>query len=232
MTRLTKSAKETIVTNAMDDIFKTRREELLREESLLVQQIVKARAVQDQDKAERLRRELREKIEQCNKELGQEVFALRVEYTYCVASCFGKWHSEDRLNNYLNSEGEFVRGAMSGKPTTVSMPVISQYGTDIREKYVTPKQSQQLDDFFLKRSKLRGDESKMKSKLSSCLESVTTVKRLIETYPDLEKYVPISVKGTGVKLAVPPAELMAEMAKMRESSNGKRGRRAKVKVSE
>lgn len=76
MTRLTKSAKVTVVTNAMDDIFKTRREELLREESLLIQEIVKARAVQDQDKAERLRRELLQKVKQCNEELGQKVFEL------------------------------------------------------------------------------------------------------------------------------------------------------------
>lgn len=109
---------------------------------------------------------------------------------------------------------------------------MSEKQTVVREEHVTDKQARQLDDFFLKRSKLKEDESKMKAKLSSCLESVATVKRLIETYPDLEKYVPISVKGTGIQLAVPPAELMAEMAKMRESSNGKRGRRAKEKVGE
>lgn len=232
MTRLTKQTKEIILNRAIKDIFSERDDQDKRTQSEIFKEIVDHRVGVDQVKADNLYRELKAKAAEFNEQLGLG----KDEGIFKATSCFfrdswlctsGTWRQKADVYNYLNDEGEFVLNDQ-GDPTTIQVDRYGQAESYLRPGNATEAQRKKLEAFWLSHEKLEEDKERLKSKIKTCLESVTTVKKLIETYPDLEKYVPSSSKGTGVVLAVPPTELIAEMNKAREGGKPRsRSRKAK-----
>lgn len=232
MTRLTKQTKEIILNRAIKDIFSERDDQDKRTQSEIFKEIVDHRVGVDQVRADNLYRELKAKAAEFNKLLGlgedEGIFkATSHIFRGSWLSASKTWRQKADVYNYLNDEGEFVLNDQGG-PTTIQVDRYGQAESDLHPDNVTEAQRKKLEAFWLSREKLEEDKERLKTKIKACLESVTTVKKLVETYPDLEKYVPSSAKGTGVVLAVPPMELIAEMNKAREGGKPRsRARKSK-----
>lgn len=215
--RLTKKLRENIVKAALLDIFKTREDADAVMSTYLVQEISLLQAIPDQAQAKKDD----EYLKSC---------AARIKEKYrdlCTAggvdtdanSYLRETNSGTHIYHYQLLDGVPVRGT-DGQLKSVRFEfygktpsyVPSNLPPDLREK---------LDNFLLTHSKLKGDKNSMERTLNGCLDSVTTVKRLVEVYPDLEKYVPKGVT-TSIALAVSPVDLIAEMAKMREANSGRK----------
>jgi len=214
-TRLNKSTKETIVKTAIKDIFKEREEALMLEESALMQQILRHSAVKDQEGSGIAAKTVRDMVNQYNDKFGNILTVTNnvISTSYLILSkiSFGKRHE---IRNFLTPEGKVVRSE-GGDLVPQLITLYSTGGRHFDKGDLTKSQLTKVYSFLLSRHSLEEDIRKMTSKLTACVSGITTVTKLINTYPDLEKYVPNSAKSTGIILSVSPHELTAEMEKMR-----------------
>lgn len=215
--RLTKTLKEQITKAALLDIFSAREESLAVKSTDLFRSIALHQALPDQEAAAKADAQLKALSDKFKKIYGSDVTRGGIQTDYRNHLYDG--HDGEYIYHYQFMDGQLVRGT-DGSPKTEAFKVYGDYGSSV-PKDLPAHIQRDLEDYRLESSKFRADKSEMELTLEGCLGAATTVKRLVELYPDLEKYIPKGV-GTAVALAVPPSELMGKMSKMREPNTGRK----------